>query len=263
MIGMILRYALIAVAAGVIGFAGWTAYGEMTQSASANMSESVQLAQTQAQSMNQALAKVSAIGTAGQQPDSQSAILPQSNPAQDVAPKSFKSIDGSETPLSASQRQYIEPADVSEITDLDTLIAVWRPRYDTAEIAYVKFSASIDSAKSQAAEYFAQQQAITMQIRNPENQAIARQEDEYEMSLYRQWEEQADSALRMAAEIGIQLDDMDANLRKMELRADFVFDTSAFQEVPEAISNLNRQLVDFHAASENIKAATGSPFEAR
>ena len=102
-----------------------------------------------------------------------------------------------------------------------------------------------------------------MQIRNPENQAIARQEDEYEMSLYRQWEEQADSALRMAAEIGIQLDDMDANLRKMELRADFVFDTSAFHEVPEAISNLNRQLVEFHAASENIKAATGTPFDTR
>ena len=263
MIGMILKYALLAVASGVIGYAGWTAYGEMTQSASAHMSETVQLAQTQAQNMNQALAEVSAIGTAGQQSDSQSADLRQSNPVQDTVPKSFKSIDSGEIPLSGTRGQYVEPADVRNITDIDTLIALWGPRYDAAKIAYVKFRASVDSAKSQATEYFAQQQAITMQIRNPENQAVARQEDEYEMSLYRRWKEQADVALSKAAEIGAQLDDMDANLRKMELRAEFMFNASAFQEMPEAISELNRQLVDFHAASESIKTATGSPFEMR
>ena len=263
MIGRTLKYTLIAVAAGIIGYTGWTAYGEVTQTTSANMSESVQLAQTQAQNMNQALAKVSTVGTIRSQSDSQPASL-QSNAAQEVAPKSFKDVDRNRTQLTgAEQRQPIEPADISEITDLDVLLAEWRPRYDAAKIAYVKFDASIGNAKSRAAEYFAEQQAITMQIRSPENQARARQEDEYEMSLYQQWEEQADSALRMAAEIGIQLDDMDANLKKMELRADFVFDTSAFHEVPEDISNLNRQLIDFHAASENIKAVTGSPFEAR
>ena len=262
MIGTTLKYALIAIAAGVIGFAGWTAYGQLTKTTSANMSESVQLAQTQAQNMNQALAKVSAVGNYGSQSDSQSATL-QPNVVQEVAPKSFGDVDRAQLAGSEIQRQPVEPADISKITDLDTLLAEWRPRYDAAKIAYVKFDASITNAKSRAAEYFAEQKAITMQIRNPENQARARQEDEHEMGLYRQWEEQADSALDMAAEIGIQLDDMDANLRKMELRADFVFDTSAFQEVPEAISNLNRQLVDFHAASENIKAATGSPFDVR
>ena len=265
MIGRTLRYTLIAVAAGIICYTGWIAYGEITQSTSANMSESVQLAQTQAQNMNQKLARVSDIGATGQQSNNELATPQQPTGTQEVAPQSFDSIGGGKTRVSAleSQRQPIEPADIAEITNLDTLIAEWRPRYNAAKIAYTKFDASISNAKSRAAEYFAQQQSITMQIRDPENRARAAEEDEYEISLYRQWEEQADSALGMAAEIGIQLDDMDANLRKMELRADFVFDPSAFREVPEAISNLDRQLVDFHAASENIKAATGSPFETR
>ena len=81
------------------------------------------------------------------------------------------------------------------------------------------------------------------------------------MALYRQWAARADAARKSAAKIVIQLDDMDANLRKMELRADFVFDASAFGEVPAAVSELNQQLFDFQVASENIKLAADSPFE--
>ncbi len=123
--------------------------------------------------------------------------------------------------------------------------------------------ASINNAKSRATDYLAQQQALTEQIQNPENQSNARREDEREISLYWQWEAKADSTLHTAAQIGIQLDDMDAYLRKLSLRADFVFDPSQFQDVPKAIVDLNRQLADFQAASENIKAATSSPFEVK
>ena len=137
----------------------------------------------------------------------------------------------------------------------------WEPRYDAAKTAYVKFHASIMNAKSRASSYFAQQRALTEQMRDPDNQAKARLEDEADLALYRQWEAQADQALEKADEIGIQLDDMDANLRKMELRADFVFDTSAFLEIPQDIEELNLQLFDFQVASENIKLSAGSPFE--
>ena len=157
----------------------------------------------------------------------------------------------------------VVPPAVSEITGLDHLLLEWRPRYDAAKMAYAKFDASIASAKSRAADYFGQQQALTKQMRNPDNQAKARLEDEREMALYQQWVKQADTALELAAKIGVQLDDMDANLQKMELRADFVFDTSAFTEVPEAVTELNQQLFDFQVASENIKLAAGSPFEAQ
>ena len=269
MIQKLLKYVVLGVAAGIIGYVGLSAYGEVSKTEAAKMSESVELAQTQAQNMNQALTDVSHFGTAEQQQPAE-VVANQQRPAevQDAPPKSFAEIDGSHTTgaagvASVTQPQPTPPPDIASITSIDVLIAEWQPSYDTAKVAYVKFEASINNAKSQAAGYFAKQQALTEQIRDPDNQAKARQEDEWEMSLYRQWESKADAALKMASDIGIQLDDMDASLKKMELRAGFVFDSSGFQEVPQAINDLNQQLVDFQTASENIKSATGSAFEAK
>ena len=232
-----LKFLLIAISAAVIGYIAWTVYGEGITPASARMSESVHLAQAQAQNMNQSLTDVGTIGKAG-----------HSVVAQGPAP---------------SRINVPAPLGVAEISNLDDLLIEWRPRYETAKMAYTKFDASITNAKNRAAEYFAQQQALTEGMRDPNNRAKAQLEDEAEMALYLQWEARADSALKSADKIVIQLDDMDSNLRKMELRADFVFDAEMFDAVPGAIEELNQQLFDFQVASENIKLAAGSPFEVR
>ena len=232
----ILKFLLIAVSAAVIGYIAWTVYGEGITPASARMSESVHLAQTQAQNMNQSLMDVGSIGEAGQS----------------VVSQGTASSGMNTPPVSVG---------VAEITSLDGLLVEWRPRYEIAKMAYTKFDASITNAKSRAAEYFAQQQALTDGMRDPNNRAKAQLEDEAEMALYLHWEARADAALKSADKIVIQLDDMDSNLRKMELRTDFVFDASAFNEVPGAIAELDQQMFDFQVASENIKLAAGSPFE--
>ena len=185
-----LRFILIAVSAGVIGYIGWTLYEEETRTTAARMSESVLLAQAQAESVDSALTHI-----------------------QDIT------FSNAQTPATTK---------IFETPNLEALMKEWEPRYAAAKTAYVKFHASIMNAKSRASSYFAQQRALTEQMRDPENQAKARLEDEADLALYRQWEAQADQALEKANQIGIQLDDMDANLSKMELRADFVFDTSAF-----------------------------------
>lgn len=237
----VFKYILIAVAAGVVSYIGLTIYGEGTRTAAASMASSVQLAQAQADNMTAALTSVSAVGNAS---TNQIAAQPGQGSSQGPAAK------------------IIAPVEVSEIANLDMLLIQWRPRYESAKLAHAKFDASIANAKGRAAGYFAQQRALTGSMQSPENRARAEKEDEAETLLYRQWAAQADAALRKAAEIMIQLDDMDANLKKMELRADFVFDTSAFVEVPQAIGELNQQLADFQVSSENIKAVAGSPFEA-
>ena len=218
-----LRFILIAVSAGVVGYIGWTLYEEETRTTAARMSESVLLAQAQAQSVDSALTHI-----------------------QDIT------LLNSRTPATTR---------ISEIPNLEALMKEWEPRYEAAKTAHVKFHASITNAKSRANAYFAQQQALTEQMQDPDNRAKARLEDEADLALYRQWEAQADQALEKANEIGIQLDDMDANLRKMELRAGFVFDTSVFLEIPQDIEDLNLQLFEFQVASENIKLSAGSPFE--
>ena len=195
--------------------------------------------------MNSALTNVSAVGSA----------------SRNAATTSAGSIDDTQKPQPPAR--IVAPVEVAEITNLNALMIAWSPRYDAAKLAYAKFEASITNAKARAAEYFARQQALTESMQDPSNRAKAEQEDAAEMLLYWQWEARADAALETAAKIGVQLDDMDTNLKKMKERADFVFDTSAFQEVPESISELNLQLADFQTSSENIKAVAGSPFEAQ
>ena len=254
MVRTALKFILIAVVASVIAYTGLTVYGEFTQTAAAKMSDSVQLAQAQAENMNQALADVSTLTTADQQ---------QPAAAGSTVPESFATVEGSQDAGAGgnvSQTQPMAPVEVAAITNIDTLVAEWEPRYDGAKLAYVKFEASINNAKTSAAGYFASQQALTEQMRDPTNKARARQDDEQDLQLYQQWETQANSALAKARSIGFQLDDMDASLSKIRLRADFVFDATAFQDVPAAIGELDRELADFQMASETIRTATESPF---
>ncbi len=233
MISRVLKYTLIAVVVAVVGYAGLTVYGEVTRTEAARMSDSVELSQNQAENMNRALAGVSVFA------------------------------GGSASGNASETGSQPGSAEITKITNIDVLIARWEPRYDDAKLAYVKFEAAIANAKSSAAGYFAAQQALTERINDPSTKASAREDDEHDLALFRQWEDQADSALAKARAIGMQLDDMDASLRKLELRTDFVFDTSSFQEVPAAILELNAELSEFRAASETIRSATASPFEAK
>ena len=233
MIGKILKYSLIAIVAAVIGYAALTVYGEATQTEAARMSGAVRLAENQAENMNRALGDVSDFASGG-----------SGGSASETGPQS-------------------ETSEIAKITNIDTLIDRWEPPYGNAKLAYVKFEAAIDNAKASAAGYFVTQQAITERIGAPGVKSRAREDDEHDLALYREWEAQADSALAKARAIGMQLDDFDASLRKLELRADFVFDTSSFQGVPAAILELDAELSEFRSGSETIRAATASPFEAK
>lgn len=259
MIRRMLKYILIVVAAAIIGYTGLTVYGEVTKTEAAKMASSVQLAQAQAENMNQTLADVRTFTADDHQ---------QPGTTESVVPESFASIDGSRDTGPDGQSSETKPQTpaqpgIAKITNIDILIAEWEPRYDSAKLAYVKFEAAINNAKATAADYFAKQQALIEQIQDSANQVPHRQDYENDLILYRRWEAQADSALAQARKIGIQLDDMDVSLSIIKHRSDFVFDASAFQEVPTAIVELDRQLADFQVASDNIRAATDSPFEVK
>lgn len=233
MISNILKYSLIVIVAALAGYAGLVVYGKVNETEAARMSGSVHLAENQADNMNRALADVS--------------VFAGESPAGNASQTGFQS----ETP------------EIGKITNIDMLMALWEPRYDNAKLAYVKFEAAINNAKASAAGYFATQQALTERINDPELKAQAREDDQRDLALYMRWEVQADTALAMARAIGTQLDDMDAHLHKLELRADFVFDAGSFRELPAAISELNAELAEFRTASETIRAVTESPFEAQ
>ena len=223
-----LRLIVVAAAVATIVYAGFAFYGGATQTEAAVLSDSVELAENQAGSMGQALDDVSVFAS-----------------LRDPA---------------GGQPQSVSPT-TTQTTDIHALLARWEPRYNNAKAAYVKLESAIAVAKSSAAGYFDAQRAITARINDPDAKLRAEQDDGRDWELYERWAERADSILAEAYAIGLRLDDMDAGLRKLELRAGFAFDASSFSEVPAAIADLNRELADFQAASENIRAVTKSPFE--
>ena len=227
MIRHTLKFIAISAAVATILYAGFVFYGGATQTEASALSDSVELAETQAGSMGQALDDVSA----------------------------FASMRDT-----ANAQPRPEGAEAAATTDIHTLLNRWEPKYKGAQSAYLKLESAITVAKSSAADYFTAQQAITDLINDPNVKLKAKQDDEKDLDLYRKWEERADAVLAEAHVISLRLDDMDASLRKLELRADFAFDASSFSEVPTAIADLNRELADFQVASQNIKAVTKSPF---
>ena len=117
MIRRILRYSLVIVVGVVVGYGGLTVFEEVTQTEAARVSASVQLAEKQAENVNRALGSVSVFA------------------------------DGS--PDGDNSQADSQPA-LSEINDIDTLISRWEPLYEDAKLAYVKFGAAIDNAKTSA-----------------------------------------------------------------------------------------------------------------
>ena len=121
MIRRTLKYTLIVVVVALSGYAGLTVYGEVTQTEAARMSGSVQLAENQAENMNRALGDVSVFAGGNS--------------------------DGNASEAGSQP----ETSKIAKITNIDTLIDRWEPRYDDAKLAYVKFEAAIDNAKASTA----------------------------------------------------------------------------------------------------------------
>ena len=269
MIRRTLKYSLIVVAAAIIGYAALTVYGEVTKAETIRLIDSVQLAENQAMNMNSSFEEVSSLASG----NTTAKILGPSSQYQPVyqAMNIIRGLGGVATVFAAEDMDtensgkapQPQIGEVGEVTDIDTLLAHWNPRYADAKLAYNKFEAAVEMAKASASSYFAAQNELTEQISDPARQDRERADDQRDRTLYLIWETQADSALSKARAIGTQLDDMDITLQKLKLRADFVFDATAFQEVPAAIATLSDDLSEFQAASEAVRAATASPFEAK
>ena len=152
-------------------------------------------------------------------------------------------------------------ADVGQITDLSTLLDEWSPRFQQAQTAYRKFDAAIATAESSADAYFAAQRALTQEFHNEESRARARGDDDAEFAQYEQWRERARGVQREALEIVHRLSDMDTTLQKLQLRSEFSFDASGFNEVPSDILALEEELAQFRVASDNIREIIASPFD--
>ena len=153
--------------------------------------------------------------------------------------------------------------EVAKIADISALISEWTPRYDRAQSAFMRFDASIDAVEERAEAYFASQRALTDGYHDPERKTQAQAEDEADYTVYTQWLDRAYSVRARAREITHRLEDMNTDLRKLELSSEFSFDSGRFEAVPSEILALDDELAQFKTASVNIRAITDSPFETK
>ena len=150
--------------------------------------------------------------------------------------------------------------DVKAIGDIGLLIDEWKPRYADAITAYNRFSASIDSATTQAEAYFEAQAALTAQYNNPLRRAQAEDRDQEEYDRYLQWKSDAESKLELSLAILRRFEDMDTDLEKSRLASELTFEMAQFSNVPDEILGLSEQLEQFQIASRNVRDAIGGGF---
>lgn len=247
-----LKILIAAAAIAVIGYVGYTLYNQTSEDAGMRLSQSVALAQTERRNLNNAFTQVQ---------NTISPTAPQSIPAP-PAPQNVPAAPAP-APATATPLPTATPVVISQITDIDTLIANWEPRYNSAIAAHASFTAAIASAKAAAEGYFSQQEAITERYQTDEARQKAVAQDVEDRRLYAVWETKADAALEKSTNIMAKLSDMDLTLDKIKLREGFQFDPNALTEVVAPIQELNADLGDFEIASDNIRVQVGSPFQAQ
>ena len=155
---------------------------------------------------------------------------------------------------------FVEEIEVAKVTQIDDLINLWEPHYAASNTAYARFDAAIGLAEQQAGDYFIAKRALAQLYHDPKRQMEAQRRDDEEYALFVAWQDRANQARENARAIMRRFDDMDTDLRRLELTSGFTFDAGLFSTVPTEISDLNDKLADFQIASENIQDMTKSPF---
>ncbi len=129
----------------------------------------------------------------------------------------------------------------------------WSARYSLALDAHKRFQWRVGRANVTAAEYFERQAELTSLMTNPERQALFRDRDRQEQELYRQWQLQANSILSQSNAIMEELRQLNLEITKIRLSANFMALHQEFQTIPHAVSQLHNDLALFRARSEQLQ----------
>ena len=129
----------------------------------------------------------------------------------------------------------------------------WSYRYNLAVDSHKRFRWRIDRASVIAGEYFQLQAGLTSQMTNPQRREVFRQRDLQEQELYRQWQLQAHEILQQSNAIMAELRQLNLEITKVRLSANFLALHQEFQTIPHAITQLHNDLALFRARSEQLQ----------
>ena len=140
------------------------------------------------------------------------------------------------------------------VAAIENLRDTWSPRYRQAEEEHRRLAYRIEHAERAATQYFSVQTELTGYVKDREQRRRAEANDRTEMEVYRQWRAQAHQTMNQADRIMDDLHDMDIQITKQLLSANFAPIFSEFMKLPLSVSDLHRDLEQFRIRSEEIGA---------
>ena len=128
----------------------------------------------------------------------------------------------------------------------------WEPLYVQAHKDYKLLNSRIELAKSTSAGYFAQQSSLTSAINNDEFRKRMQESDRHEQEIFEAWVTKADDIAALAYDVMEDMQDVNIYITKTNLSAHFAALQSATGSLPTSLEQLELQLEDFVAATDEL-----------
>ena len=175
------------------------------------------------------------------------------SPSDDYARESMERISEIEEELEIQATEYVH--------EVERFYAEWSERYESAVQEHKRFTWRVARADEVAEEYFEIQRNLTAMMPNIERQAYFQQKDQEERELFREWQLQAYDILARSNLIMDELRQMNLEITKQALSANFAALYQDFHEVPLAITSLHQELDLFRLRSEHLEQRFAASFQ--
>ena len=154
---------------------------------------------------------------------------------------------------SLQMKEDLEVEDTEYSRAMHEFYNEWTGRYNTALLEHQRFQWRLNQADRMAEKYFATQRRLTELMPDAERRVHYRLKDQEEMQVYRDWQANAWKIMAQADTIMDELRQLNLEITKQTLSADFAALYRDFEQIPAAITTLHSELELFRMRSEELE----------
>ena len=173
------------------------------------------------------------------------------DPSDDLAAQSVQRMDQIAKDLEITPDRYADAVNI--------FYAEWDTRYQMARHQHQRFAHRVHQADLAADDYFAMQRELTESMPNRERRQHYRLRDAEEKLQYREWQQHAYEILSQSNIIMDELRQMNIEITKQKLSANFAALYRDFEQVPLAITMLHEELDLFRYRSQQLQLRFQDP----
>lgn len=154
---------------------------------------------------------------------------------------------------SRQRRAQLDAGESEYATAVQTFYDEWSSRYQNAAEEHRRFRWRLQQADRTASQYFHTQADLTRRMPNAERRGYYVIKDQEEQELYREWQLQAHEILGQSNSIMLELRQLNLEITKQTLSADFATLYQEFHQIPTAITTLHSELDLFRQRSQQLE----------